>query len=203
MTARSESSGKAREAAFGRSVVQSGTHPPRAGSVAHIAHWRRAGSSRLKRLFAGRWPASPDVHQPPSATDFDRRIAKVQVRRVVVLNGFTAVGTPITEVTGQALSGEQGILIHKRPAQQTRLRPNAKDGRQTAGEGRLGVYWGGDQRAPAMNMALPLHAQLCERWCPEPESNQRHADFQAVHRSGKSTGCAAFSCQTPYGKSGT
>jgi hypothetical protein len=34
-----------------------------------------------------------------SAQDFDRQVAEVQVR-VAVLNGFTALGTPATEVTG-------------------------------------------------------------------------------------------------------
>jgi hypothetical protein len=34
-----------------------------------------------------------------SARDFDRQVAEFQVR-VAVLNGFTALGTPITEVAG-------------------------------------------------------------------------------------------------------
>ncbi len=34
-----------------------------------------------------------------SARDFDRQVAEVQVR-VAALNGFTALGTPTTEVTG-------------------------------------------------------------------------------------------------------
>jgi hypothetical protein len=34
-----------------------------------------------------------------SARDFDRQVAEFQVR-VAVLNGFAALGTPITEVTG-------------------------------------------------------------------------------------------------------
>ena len=34
-----------------------------------------------------------------SARDFDRQVAEFQVR-VAVLNGFTALGTPITKVTG-------------------------------------------------------------------------------------------------------
>ncbi|MCA3484005.1 MAG: IS5/IS1182 family transposase, partial [Rhodobacter sp.] len=34
-----------------------------------------------------------------SARDFDRQVAEVQVR-VAVLNGFTALGTPITEIAG-------------------------------------------------------------------------------------------------------
>jgi ABC-type multidrug transport system fused ATPase/permease subunit len=42
-----------------------------------------------------------------SARDFDRQVAEFQVR-VAVLNGFTALGTPITEVAGIGLSGERG-----------------------------------------------------------------------------------------------
>ena len=34
-----------------------------------------------------------------SARDFDRQVAEFQVR-VAGLNGFTALGTPITKVTG-------------------------------------------------------------------------------------------------------
>ncbi|MCA3494587.1 MAG: IS5/IS1182 family transposase, partial [Rhodobacter sp.] len=34
-----------------------------------------------------------------SARDFDRQVAEVQVR-VAVLNGSTALGTPITEIAG-------------------------------------------------------------------------------------------------------
>jgi len=34
-----------------------------------------------------------------AARDFDRQVAKFQVR-VTVLNGFTALGTPITETVG-------------------------------------------------------------------------------------------------------
>lgn len=34
-----------------------------------------------------------------SARDFDRQVAELQVR-VAVLNGFTALGLPVTEVAG-------------------------------------------------------------------------------------------------------
>lgn len=34
-----------------------------------------------------------------SARDFDRQVAEFQIR-VAVLNGFTALGTPVTEVAG-------------------------------------------------------------------------------------------------------
>jgi hypothetical protein len=39
------------------------------------------------------------IHQRLSARDFDRQVAEFQVR-VAVLNGFTALGTPVTEVAG-------------------------------------------------------------------------------------------------------
>ncbi len=39
------------------------------------------------------------IGQRLSARDFDRQVAEVQVR-VAVLNGFTALGTPITEAKG-------------------------------------------------------------------------------------------------------
>jgi hypothetical protein len=37
--------------------------------------------------------------QPLSARDFDRQVAKFQVR-VALLNGFTALGIPVTEAVG-------------------------------------------------------------------------------------------------------
>ena len=45
------------------------------------------------------------LDQRPSARDFDRQATELQVR-VAVLNGFTALGTPITEVAGQAFRGK-------------------------------------------------------------------------------------------------
>jgi hypothetical protein len=46
-----------------------------------------------------------------SARDFDRQIAEVQVR-VAILNAFTALGTPITEVAGKVCPGKG----HVRPS---------------------------------------------------------------------------------------
>jgi len=66
----------------------------------------------------------------------------------------------------------------------------------------LGGLKGGHRRA-VTHQDDDLCENFLDLWCPEPESNQRHADFQAIHRRGKSTGCAAVSCQTPYGKSST
>lgn len=40
-----------------------------------------------------------------SAQDFDRQVAEFQVR-VAVLNGFTALGAPITEAAGQGCAGK-------------------------------------------------------------------------------------------------
>jgi len=39
-----------------------------------------------------------------AARDFDRQVAELQVR-VAVLNGFTALGTPITEIVGYVRPG--------------------------------------------------------------------------------------------------
>jgi hypothetical protein len=39
-----------------------------------------------------------------SARDFDRQVAEFQVR-VAILNGFTALGIPVTKVVGQACPG--------------------------------------------------------------------------------------------------
>ena len=39
------------------------------------------------------------------ARDFDRQVAKFQVR-AAVLNGYTALGTPVTKVRGQVCPGE-------------------------------------------------------------------------------------------------
>ena len=49
----------------------------------------------------------------------------------------------------------------------------------------------------ALNMAIVIRKP--------PSGCIHHTDrgSQAVHRRGKSTGCAEFSCQTPYGKSST
>lgn len=69
-------------------------------------------SKRVGRTIWRRWSGSPRRNRTAtkmhclklpghrlSARDFDRQVAEFQVR-VAVLNGFTALGTPITEVTG-------------------------------------------------------------------------------------------------------
>jgi len=69
-------------------------------------------SRRLGRTIWRRWSgyhrrsrAETKMHcvkllgQRLTARDFDRQIAELQVR-VAVLNGYTALGTPITEVAG-------------------------------------------------------------------------------------------------------
>ncbi len=43
-----------------------------------------------------------------SARDFDRQVAEFQVR-VAVLNGFTALGTPVTAVAGKVCPGKAEI----------------------------------------------------------------------------------------------
>lgn len=44
-------------------------------------------------------PCVKRLGQRLSARDFDRQVAEFQVR-VAVLNGFTALGIPVTEVAG-------------------------------------------------------------------------------------------------------
>jgi hypothetical protein len=51
--------------------------------------------------------------QRPSAQDLDRRVAEFQAR-VTVLNGFTALGTPVTEVAGQVCPGNGALLRNSR-----------------------------------------------------------------------------------------
>ena len=91
--------------------------PDTAGAVARNEILRT--SKRVGRTIWRRWsglppPRAPRYHreaaqtkmhcvkllgQRLSARDFDRQVAEFQVR-VAVLNGFTALGTPITEVAG-------------------------------------------------------------------------------------------------------
>jgi hypothetical protein len=74
-------------------------------------------SKRVGRTIWRRWSgyhrrsrAETEMHcvkllgQRLSARDFDRQVAEFQVR-VAVLNGFTALGTPITEATGYVCPG--------------------------------------------------------------------------------------------------
>ena len=84
--------------------------PDTAGAVARNEILR--SSKRVGRTIWRRWSgyhrrsrAETKMHcvkllgQRLAARDFDRQVAEVQVR-VAVLNGFTALGTPITEVAG-------------------------------------------------------------------------------------------------------
>lgn len=84
--------------------------PETAGAVACNDILRT--SKRVGRTIWRRWSgyhrrsrAETKMHcvellgQRLSARDFDRQVAELQVR-VAVLNGFTALGTPITELTG-------------------------------------------------------------------------------------------------------
>ena len=48
------------------------------------------------------------LDQGLSARDFDPQVAKFQVR-VAVLNGFTALGAPLTEVAGEECPGKGGV----------------------------------------------------------------------------------------------
>ena len=84
--------------------------PDSPGAIARTEILRT--SKRVGRTIWRRWSgyhrrsrAETKMHcvkllgQRLSARDFDRQVAEVQVR-VAVLNGFTALGTPITEVVG-------------------------------------------------------------------------------------------------------
>jgi hypothetical protein len=84
--------------------------PDTAGAIARNEILRT--SKRLGRTIWRRWSgyhrrsrAETKMHcvkllaQRLSARDFDRQVAEFQVR-VAVLNGFTALGTPITEAKG-------------------------------------------------------------------------------------------------------
>jgi hypothetical protein len=84
--------------------------PDTAGAVARNKILRT--SKRLGRTIWRRWSgyhrrsrAETKMHcvklmgQRLSAPDFDRQVAELQVR-IAVLNGFTPLGTPITEAEG-------------------------------------------------------------------------------------------------------
>ena len=84
--------------------------PDTAGAVARNKILRT--SKRVGRTIWRRWSgyhrrsrAETKMHcvklmgQRLSARDFDRQVAEFQVR-ITVLNGFTALGTPITEAEG-------------------------------------------------------------------------------------------------------
>ncbi len=86
------------------------TAPDTAGAIARNQALR--ASRRFGRTIWRRWSgyhrrsrAETKMHcvkllgQRLAARDFDRQVAEFQVR-VAVLNGFTALGTPITEVVG-------------------------------------------------------------------------------------------------------
>ena len=93
--------------------------PDTAGAVARNEILRT--SKRVGRTIWRRWSgyhrrsrAETEMHcvkllgQRLSARDFDRQVAEVQVR-VAVLNGFTALGTPITEVAGWVCPGKGDV----------------------------------------------------------------------------------------------
>ena len=57
------------------------------------------------------------------ARDFDRQVAELQVR-IAVLNGYTALGIPVTEAVGQVRPGNGGGLTFTGFAQQSRADPH-------------------------------------------------------------------------------
>ena len=66
------------------------------------------------------------LRQCLSARDFDRQVAEAQVR-VAVLNGLTALGTPITEVAGYVCPGKEEARplpdLANRASQMTETKP--------------------------------------------------------------------------------
>ena len=64
--------------------------------------------------------------QPLMARDFDRQVAELQVR-IAVLNGYTALGIPVTETVGQVCPGKgearlSADLRNRVPGRATRRR---------------------------------------------------------------------------------
>jgi len=94
----------------GASGKPSAVQPDTAGAIARNDILRT--SKRVGRTIWRRWSgyhrrsrAETKMHclkllgQRLSARDFDRQVAEFQVR-IAVMNGYTALGTPITEVAG-------------------------------------------------------------------------------------------------------
>jgi hypothetical protein len=70
-------------------------------------NWRRWSGHHRRSRAEAKMHCPKLLGQRLSARDLDRQAAEVRVR-IAVLNGFTALGTPITEVTGQIRPGERG-----------------------------------------------------------------------------------------------
>ena len=67
--------------------------------------WRRWSGYHRRSRAETKMHCVKLLGQRLSAREFDRQVAEFQVR-VAVLNGFTALGTPITEVAGQVCPGK-------------------------------------------------------------------------------------------------
>ena len=61
--------------------------------------WRRWSGYHRRSRVETKMHCLKLLGQRPSACDFDRQVAEFQVR-VAVLNGFTALGIPVTEAAG-------------------------------------------------------------------------------------------------------
>jgi hypothetical protein len=61
--------------------------------------WRRWSGHHRRSRVETKMHCVKLLAQRLAARDFDRQVAEVQIR-VALLNGFTALGTPITEVVG-------------------------------------------------------------------------------------------------------
>jgi len=71
----------------------------RASKYLGRALWRRWSGCHRRSRVETKMPCVKLLGQRLSARDFDRQVAEVPVR-IAVLNGFTALGTPITEIAG-------------------------------------------------------------------------------------------------------
>jgi len=74
------------------------------GTCAWITHfgrtiWRRWSGYHRRSRVETRMHCVKLLGQRLAARDFDRQVAEFQLR-VAVLNGFTALGIPVTEVLG-------------------------------------------------------------------------------------------------------
>ena len=79
----------------------------RASKYLGRALWRRWSGYHRRSRVETKMHCVKLLGQRLKARDFDRQVAEFQVR-VAVLNGFTALGTPITDGHRVSLSGERG-----------------------------------------------------------------------------------------------
>ena len=71
----------------------------RASKYLGRALWRRWSGYHRRSRVETKMRCVKLLGQRPMARDFDRQVAKFQIR-VAVLKGYTALGIPVTKVTG-------------------------------------------------------------------------------------------------------